>query len=69
MKMWLTRDDVNGERALWTEQPVKELGSWWGGGELVCDERDFHYFAGKKCFGVPKGGVAEVDVKLEITKL
>jgi hypothetical protein len=68
MKMWLTRDD-NGERGLWTGKPTKELGSWWAGKVHVCVERDFHYLAGRKCYGVLKGGIAEVDVELKITPI
>ena len=71
MKMWLTRDE-DGTRFLWEKNPKfdKVCGEWIGNPTGVIIDQDLIIgFFSKKCFGVRKGGIAEVDVKLEITKL
>ena len=71
MKMWLTRDDVDGERALWTSVPWRCKEGFWFGVQFISfiAEDEIDVLVGKECFGVPKGGIAEVDVKLEMAAL
>jgi len=66
--MWLTRDN-NGERSLFNHRPYFDGEAYWCCRGFVFLDEDIAKLCKNKCFGVPKGGIAEVDVKLEITKL